>query len=80
MVTNPVTMECINLSAAAILCILLFVFWIYLSESDLATEKLKTSSLSADYYKLLFSRLLYWHTIAAGQMYVWLLQIIVLSF
>lgn len=73
-------MECINVSAAAILCILLFVFWIYLSELDLTTEKPKTSSLSADYCKLLFFRLLYWHTIAAGQMYVWLLQIIVLCF
>lgn len=73
-------MEYINLSAAAIFCILMFVFWIYLSELDLTTEKLKTSDLSADFYKLLFSRLLYWHTIAAGQMYVWLRQIIVLSF
>lgn len=73
-------MECINLSAAAVFCNLMFVFWIYLSELDLTTEKLKTSNLSAAYYKLLFSRLLYWHTIAAGQMYVWLLQITVLSF
>lgn len=73
-------MECIKLSAAAIFYIFVFVFWIYLSKLDLTTEKLKTSNLSADFYKLLFSRRLYWHTIAAGQMYVWLLQIIVLSF
>lgn len=60
-------MQHIKLSAAAVLCVVLFVFWIYLSESDLTTVKLKTSSLSADYYKLLFSSLLY---IAAGQMRV----------
>lgn len=72
-------MERIKLSAAAVLCSVLFVFWIYLSESDLTTVKLKTSSLSADYYKLLFSSLLYWRNIAAGQMHVWFLQIIVLS-
>lgn len=52
-------MECINPSATAIVCILLFVFCIYLAEPHLTTEELKTSSLSADYYKLLFSRLLY---------------------
>lgn len=72
-------MECINLPASVALCILLFVFWIYLSESDLTTVKLKTSGLSAACYDLLFASPLYWHTMAEGQMYVWLLLITVLS-
>lgn len=48
-------MECVNLSAPVMLYILLFAFWIYLSESDLTTVKLKTSGVSAACYELLFS-------------------------
>lgn len=72
-------MECINLSASVMLYVLLFVFCIYLSQADLTTVKLKTLGLSAACYELLFSSPLYWHTVADGQMYVWLLLITVLS-